>query len=334
MLSYVVRRCLFALFVLVGVSILTFLLTRVAPSDPAARWVGPRATAEQITQARAELGLDKPLPVQYMLYVSSLLQGNWGISIRTHRPVALDLQQYLPPTVELIVFSMFFAVPLGVFLGVVSAARSGTPVDHGARLLALAGVGLPGFWLAMILQIVFFKWIGLFPLSGRVAITTSVERLTGFLLIDSAIARNLPALGDALWHLVLPAATLAAYPVGNLARMTRNTMLEVLGEDFIRVARAIGAPEARVYFKHALRNVLGTLLTSTTLIFVYSLVGSFVVESVFNWPGFGSYAALSIMVIDYPAIMGITTVVAVSYVVLNLINDLAMAVVDPRIRLS
>ncbi|HAF71418.1 MAG: Binding-protein-dependent transport systems inner membrane component [Acetothermia bacterium 64_32] len=338
MFSYIARRLLLALVVVFGVLVVTFLLTRVVPSDPAARWVGPHATADQIAAARAELGLDKPLYVQFYRYLAGLVKGDWGISIRTHRPVLQDLGTYLPATLELILFGLFLAVVVGLPLGVLSAAHNNTPIDHLSRLVSIAGVALPTFWLGMILQLVFFKQLRWFPLSDRldmmVELLSPVKKITGFYIFDSLITGNLPALKSALWHIFLPGLTIAAYPLGLAVRMTRATMLEVLSEDYIRTARAYGVPETNVHGVHALRNALGPVLTVLALTFAYSLVEAFLVESIFTWPGLGYYASNAIMTVDYPAIMGVTLLISLTYVFLNLLVDVSLAFLDPRIRLG
>lgn len=338
MLAYIIRRLLIGLLSLTGASIITFVLIYVVPSDPADIWMGPHATQEQIERTRAELGLDKPLHVQYGRYMGRFLQGDWGVSIVTKQPVLTDLATYIPASIELIVFGLSLGFAVGIPLGVLSAARTGSGLDHVTRLFSIAGVALPSFWLAMILQLTLSKTLGLFPLTGRlellVEITAPVRRITGFYIIDSLITGNFTAFGDALWHLVLPGVTLAAYPLGLATRMVRTTMLEVLNEDYIRTARAFGARDSKVLAVYALRNAVGPVLTVGALTFGYSLVSTFLIESLFAWPGLGRYAAKAIVSADYPAIMAITLLVAATYIVLNLTVDLIQAFLDPRIRLS
>jgi peptide/nickel transport system permease protein len=336
--SYIARRVMLSLVVLLGVSILTFLLTRVVPSKPEIRWVGPRATEEQIARAREELGLDKPLYVQYWKYITDFVRGNWGISIRTKQPVLRDILARLPASLELILASMILAVILGLPLGILSAAKAGSTVDHLGRLLSIAGVALPSFWLGMILQLVFAKELGLLPLAERadmlVLLLNPLKHITGFYLFDSLVTGNFTVFVDALKHLVLPAVTLSTYPLGLCVRMTRASLLEVLGEDYIRTARAYGTREAKVLGKYALKNALGPVITVLALTFAYSLAATFLVESVFAWPGLGRYASEAIMTVDYPAIMGITILVAFTYIALNLLVDIVLALLDPRIRLG
>jgi peptide/nickel transport system permease protein len=235
-------------------------------------------------------------------------------------------------------FGMFIAIVLGIPLGIISAAQNGTAVDHLGRVFAIAGVAVPTFWLAMILQLIFFKQLELLPLAGRLDMMTSlfspVKHITGLYLIDSLITGNFRALGSALSHIVLPGITLAAYPLGLVVRMTRATMLEVLDEDYIRTARACGLHEVKILTVYALRNAIGPVLTVLALTFAYSLVETFLIESVFTWPGLGYYASNAIMTVDYPAIMGVTLLIAFTYILLNLIVDIALVFLDPRIRIG
>ncbi len=320
---------------MIGVSILSFLLTWMVPSNPAARWVGPHARPEQIAKARIELGLDRPIYVRYYKYITKFIQGDWGISIRTHQPVLKDIATYLPASLELIIFGMLIGLILGIPLGIISAARDGTIVDHLGRVFSIAGVALPPFWLGMILQLIFFKELRLFPLAERLDMMTSlispIRHITGLYLIDSLITGNFRAFGSAFSHIVLPGITLAAYPLGLAVRMTRATMLEVLDEDYIRTARACGLREVKILVVYALRNAIGPVLTVSALAFAYSLVETFLIESVFTWPGIGYYASSAIMTVDYPAIMGVTLLIAFTYILLNLIVDIILAFLDPRI---
>ena len=336
MLSYILRRLILSFIVIIGVSILTFLLTVIVPSDPAYRWVGPRAKPEQLAAARIELGLDKPVHIRYYIYVKNFLHGDWGTSIVTHQPVLRDLMTYLPASLELIIFGMLIAFCIGIPLGILSAARSGTIVDHMSRISSVVGVALPTFWLGMILQLVFVKGLGIFPLAERIdtiiMLTDPIKERTGLYLIDSLITGNFTAFADALWHIILPAATLAAYSLGLSARMTRSTMLEVLNEDYIRTVRACGLGEVRILTRYALRNATGPVITVIALTFAYSLVETFLIESIFAWPGLGYYASRAIIAVDYPAIMGITLLIAFTYILLNLIVDILLSILDPRIK--
>lgn len=336
--AYVLRRLLLLVFVLVGVSVVTFLLVRVVPSDPAATFVGPHARPEAIAHARRELGLDKPLYQQYGIYVSKLVRGDWGISLQTHRPVLGDILHFLPPTLELIFASLALSVLVGVSLGALSAHMKGRLVDHVTRIGAIAGVSVPSFWLALVLQIVFFRVLHLLPVAGQMDITVAqlhpVNNITGMTVIDSLLTGNWTAFSNALQHLILPVVTLAAFTMGVVTRMTRSAMLETMGQDYIRMSRAMGLSTREIVFKHALKNALAPVMTIVGLEFAYLLVGTFFVELIFAWPGLGLYAERSMLSLDYPVIMGVTVLLAAIYVGVNLIVDMLIAWLDPRIVLS
>lgn len=336
-LEYVLRRLVMAVFVLVSVSILTFLIARVVPSDPAAAWVGSHPTREQIENARVMLGLDRPLYEQYLRYASGLIRADLGKSIITHQPIATDLKTYLPATLELVLTSLVIAVLVGLPLGVLSGARKGSWLDHTTRLGSVAGVSMPTFWLGLILQLIFFSWLGLLPLSGRisteVALFHPVEQITGFYTIDSILTGNWVALKDAVWHLILPAVTLASFSIGLTIRMTRATMIEVLSEKFIFAARAAGIPERTVLFVLTLKNAIVPTIILLGLSFVYSLTGAILVEVIFSWPGLGTYVTSAVLSLDFAVIVSVTLVVTVFYVLVNLLLDLVQVMVDPRVSL-
>jgi len=322
--------------VLVGLSVLTFIITRVAPGDPAALWMGPRASAAQIARATVELGLNRPLPVQYGIYMWDLVHGNLGVSIETHQPVLNNIAAYLPASLELVTSGMLIALVLGLPLGVLAAMRPGGAFDTLARLAAVLSVSVPTFWLAFLLQIVFFKDLGLLPLAGRVSelvtVLEPVRHITGFMTVDSMLEGNWTAFWSALQHLVLPALTIASYPFGLILRMVRASLLDVISLDHVRLLRALGQKRHTIAFRYALKNALPATLTVLSLTFAYSLTGTFLVESVFNWPGLGNYTAQAVVTNDYPAVMGVTLVIGVIYVVLNLVVDLVIAGIDPRVR--
>jgi peptide/nickel transport system permease protein len=336
-LEYILRRLVMALFVLVSVSILTFFIARVVPSDPAAAWVGPHPTQEQIENVRVMLGLDKPLYVQYLRYMDGVVRGDLGTSIITHQPILTDLKTFLPATLELVLASMLIALVIGLPLGVLSAAKKGKWLDHGTRLVSVAGVSMPAFWLGLILQLIFFSWLGILPLSGRtsteVALFHPVEQITGFYLIDSVITGNWVAFKDVLLHIILPAFTLASFALGLTIRMTRSTMVETLNEKYILAARAAGIPERSVLFVLTLKNAIVPTLVLVGLSFVYSLTGAILVEVIFSWPGLGTYVTSAVLSLDFPVIVSVTLVVTIFYVVINLFLDLTQAAIDPRVSL-
>jgi peptide/nickel transport system permease protein len=336
--EFILRRLLTALFVLIGVSIITFFLSRVVPTDAAALYIGAKARPEEIERARIKLGLDRPLPVQYFIYMGDLLHGDLGISIATKRPVLQELTDRLPATLELLFVGMFIATLIGVPLGVISARWQGTWADVFVRVISIFGVSMPAFYLGLLMQIVFFRNLELFPLSGRVdsdlRFTSPIETLTSLYLIDTFITFNWIAFKDVFFHLVLPALTLAAYPIGLIARMNRAAMLEVLGQDYIRTARAYGIQQWIVTYRYALKNAISPTLTVIGLTVAYALTGTFFVEVIFNWPGLGLFTVRSLLALDYPAIMGMTLLGASGYVIINLVVDLMQMWVDPRIRLK
>lgn len=327
-----------ALLVLFSVSIITFLIARVVPSNPAAAWVGPHPTPEQIARATERLGLDRPLPEQYVLYMRGLLRGDLGNSIKTHQPITVDLRTYLPATLELVLAGMAMAIVVGIPLGVLSGACKGSMLDHLTRFFSIAGVSMPTFWLGLLLQLLFFSRLGLLPLAGRVstegALYHPVDQITGFHLIDTAVTGNWVAFKDALVHIILPAFTLATYPIALSIRMTRSKMIEVLGEKYILAARVAGLPERTVLFVLALKNAIVPTITVLGLSFVYSLTGALLVEVIFSWPGLGTYVTNAVLSIDFPVIVSVTLVVTVFYVFINLFLDLVQAMLDPRVTLS
>ena len=337
-LEYVIRRIAMSILVLVGLSVITFTLARVIPSDPAALYIGPHPNPGDLERTREKLGLNRPLPVQYAYYVRDLLRGDLGDSIATKRPVLQEIGDRWPASLELLLTAMIFAVLVGVPLGVLSAQLQGSPFDMAVRTLSIVGVSMPAFWAGLLLQVVFFRNLHLLPLAGRfdtdLRFSSPIQPLTGFYLIDSAVTGNWIAFKDVAWHTVLPALTLAAYPIGLIARMTRATMIEVLSQDYIRTARAYGTPEWFTIYAYALKNAIGPTLTVIGLTLAYALTGTFFIEIVFNWPGLGLFTVHSLLNTDHPAIMGITLLAASGYVIINLVVDVAQAWIDPRISLA
>ena len=333
---YIGRRVLHTVALIVGITLITFVLSHIVPTDPAAIYAGLHPRASQIAQARKLLGLDKPLYVQYLVFLKGLVTGHWGISLRTHREVLHDLMTFLPPTLELVVASTFLATIFGIPLGVYASRRPGSAVDTVVRLSNAGFVSIPAFWLALLLQIVFFGHLHLLPLGGQLTNTYAhaLPRVTGFPILDALITGHLGAFGNALWHLILPSLALGAYSIGFIARMTRATMLDVLSYDYIRLAMANGYSTLQIYFRYALKNALGTALTALGLIFAFSLTGDFYIELIFFWQGLGTYAVNSIQAIDTPAILGVVVLVASGYAVTNLIVDLIRATIDPRISIQ
>lgn len=337
MLRFVARRLAGSALVLLGLTVITFILARVVPSNAAAVYIGPKARPDDIARVTAQLGLDKPLPIQYLTYLQQMLRGDWGTSIGTKRPVLDDILARLPASLELIIAAMFLAIPLGIGLGLIAARWKGKPPDIFVRLTSVVAVSLPAFFLGLVLQVLFFSALKLFPLIGRmdsdIKFITPIPSVTGFFTIDTLLSGNVPAFGDTLYHLFLPALTLALYPIGVIARMMRASILETLAQDHVRTARAYGMAEGKMLRSLVLRNAILPVLSVIGLTLAYMLTGTFFVEVVFNWPGLGTYAVKAILNVDFPAIMGITLLGAVGYVLINLAVDLAQAWLDPRIRL-
>jgi peptide/nickel transport system permease protein len=337
MTGYVVRRTALAILVVVGVVVLTFVIARVVPGDPAATWAGPHATREQVERARKELGLDDPVPMQIARFFAGVVTGDWGTSLHTKRPVLSDIARTAPASIQLVVAALLFAVAIGVPLGLLAARRAGRWPDWLTRLGSVFGVSMPSFWLALILQLIFFRWLRLLPVAGQydpeLDRMSPLHEITHMVVVDALITGNWRVLWSSVQHLVLPAIVIASYPVGVVTLMVRASVLDTVGEDHIRMVRALGFSERAVFRRFALKLSWNPVLAVLALVFAYSLANAFLVEAIFNWPGLGSYAAAAIASLDTPAIVGVTLFIAVVYVVCNLVVDLAQAAIDPRISL-
>jgi len=318
--------------------VLTFLISHVIPGDPAVSWAGPHASMAQIQAARVTLGLDKPLWSQIIHYFGGMLSGNWGISIRTHRSVLSDLFQVVPASLELVGAAIIIAILVGIPLGLVSARWHGKMPDHFVRLFAVLGVSMPAFWLALILQLIFSRDLHWFPTAGEysaaIAYVHSVPRITGIPIIDGVLTGDWTLVASSISHLILPAAVIASYPVGVITRMVRAKVLETSEETHSQMVRSLGFSERAVLSRFSMRLAWSPVIQVLALVFAYSLANTFLVEAVFDWPGLGNYAAQSIETLDIPAIAGVTLFVAIVYVILNLIVDIAQAFFDPRVRLQ
>jgi peptide/nickel transport system permease protein len=335
MARFLIRRLAGLALVLVGVSLITFALTQVVPVDPALAALGQNAREEQITAFRRQYGLDRPPVQQYVAYVGRLLHGNLGMSIRTRRPVADDLRDYLPATLELALAAMGVALVLGISLGIVAAVRRNSWIDGLARIFALVGGSLPIFFLGLLMLALFYTKLRWLPGPGRLdAYLTPPPRVTGMYTVDSLLAGDTRALSSSLRHLVLPASTLGYFSTAVLLRMTRSAMLEVLQQDYVRTARAKGLRESVVLLRHALKNAMIPVLTTVGVTFGSLLSGAVLTETIFAWPGLGRYATASAVSLDFPAVMGVTLVSAVVYPVVNLLVDIGYHALDPRIRLG
>jgi len=332
MLQFIVRRLVFMIFVLFGMTLITFALTHVVPADPIRLLAGPHASRSEIATLRQAYGMDQSLPRQYVVYVKNLLHGDLGISLTDRHPVLDDIRQFFPATLELALCALIIAIGVGVPLGVYAAMGRGRVADTVIRLTSIAGVSMPIFWLGLVLQLLFFKQLGWLPIGGRLEIIDSPpDTVTGLYVIDAILTGDFSAIGTVLAHLVLPALTLALGSLVLITRMTRASLLEVLTQDYIRTARAKGLRKRRIVFRHALKNAIPPTLTIVGLQFGYLLSGDFLAETIFNWPGIGYYGVNAIGNLDFPAIMGVTLVVSVIYVAANLVVDVLYIVVDPRV---
>ena len=336
MLKYIFKRILSSIVVVLGVVTLTFFIARVLPSNPEVKWAGQRATPEQLEAARIELGLDKPLAQQYVIYLNDLLHGNLGKSLRTHQPVSLELKRYIPATLELVLLAFLLAVLIGIPLGIYSAKKKDRMLDHISRIFSIGAVSLPTFWVALFLQLIFYKILGLLPIGGQISVEAtifeSMPKVTGLLLLDCLLTGKFTLLADAFRHIILPCITISLYPIGLVARMTRSALLEILGEDYITAGHSYGLRDSKMLWKYALKNSLGTTATDVALSMGYTLTDTFLVEAIFAWPGIGSYIAYAVTSLDYPAIIGVTLFGASCYIILNLLADIIIAS-DPRVRL-
>ncbi len=332
-LVFLLRRLIGMVAVMAGVSVITFTISHVIPADPVAAALGDHARDDQIAAFRAEYGLDKPVVEQYLIYVNGLLHGNLGISIRTRRPVADDLRDFFPATFELSLAALVVSLLIGIPAGVLSSLARNRWPDHVVRLFSLIGGSLPIFWLGLIVIGVFYTQLGWLPGGGRIGQFTAPPRtVTGLYMLDGVLTSNLPALQSSLLHLILPACTLGYYSTAVIARMTRSSMLEVLGQDYMRTARAKGLRESVVVVRHGLRNALITTLTIIGVTFGSLLSGAVLTETIFSWPGLGRYATASAISLDFPAVMGVTLLAAVVYSLANLVVDLGYHLLDPRIQ--
>jgi peptide/nickel transport system permease protein len=318
--------------VLLGVSIVVFVMVRAIPGDPAQILLGQAATPAQVADVRQRLGLDEPLPVQYLVFIRGALTGDLGDSLVVGQPVTTVLLERFPATLELTLAALFLAIAIGVPVGVIAAVRQYSLLDKITSVLALTGVSMPVFWLALVLVVVFTVQIDLLPFPGRVGGDVSFTSYTGLYLLDTLITLNFPAFWDVLRHLILPAIALSTIPMAVITRMTRSSMLEVMNEDFVRTARAKGVVPYRVVFRHALRNAMLPTITVIGLQFGLLMGGAILTELIFGWPGVGQIAIESVNRRDYAMIQGVALYGATFFVLVNLLVDVLYAVLDPRVR--
>jgi peptide/nickel transport system permease protein len=330
---FILKRLSYMVLTLIGISILIFVLTRVLPGDPARLALGPEASEEQVQDLRHALRLDRSLPVQYVWFLQNLAHGKLGKSLVTHRDVAKDILQRFPATLELVLVSLGLAVIIGVPLGIVSALHKDRVVDYVARSVAFTGISFPRFWIGIMLQLAVAYRLGLLPVTGRMG-GLPPPHVTGLFLLDSLIALDFTAFGDAAIHLILPAITLSLSPLAQITRLVRANMVEQIHKDYVTVNRTIGMPETLLVYKYMLKNAFNATLTTVGLMLGWMLGNAFLVEQVFSWPGIARYGINSVLRNDFNAIVAVTLVVGLGYLVINFVVDLLYRVLDPRISLE
>jgi peptide/nickel transport system permease protein len=333
-LGYVLKRVLQLVLILLGVSVLVFLMLRLIPGDSARLLLGEFASPAELSRLRTQLGLDQSVMTQYGIYLDRILHGDFGNSVRTGAPVVGEIGVRLIATIELSVAAMLIAVILGISAGVISAVWQYSFLDYGAMVLALIGVSMPIFWLGLMLIYVFAVKIPILPMMGRISMGVDIPAISGLLVVDTLLAGQMSAFGDAVRHLILPSFTLATIPMAVVARMTRSSMLEVLNRDYVRTARAKGMDEFVVVLRHALRNAFLPVVTIIGLNFGLLLGGAVLTETIFSWPGLGRYVVDSLMARDYAAVQGCILMFSLIMAVSNLMVDLVYLLLDPRIRIS
>ncbi len=332
MALYILRRIALSIPALLGLILLTFVLSRVVPGDPAATLAGDAATPAQIAELRVQYGLDRPILEQAVIHVRQVLSGDLGNSIFSGRPVSEEILQRLPATLELTFLALFFATVLGIGLGLVAALDHNGPLDHLVRVVSVGGLAIASFWLAIMLQLQFSMEWNILPLRGRLDVALGQPpRLTGFMLFDTLAAGRFDMFLDALRHLVLPAFTLALPGLATIARFTRSGVLEALQKDYVLYARAAGYGRVRLATIYVLRNAVTVTVTQVGLLFGALVSGAVAVEAVFDWPGLGTYAVQAILSADYKALLAVTLVIGVVYAVVNVAVDVVQAIIDPRV---
>ncbi len=337
LLRFVLRRLASLFLLLLGITFIAFVLTELVPSNAASTNLGEQAAADPaaVKAFDQHYGLDKPFPIRYLIYLKHLAHGDLGQSSLTHDAVTHDLGQFIPATAELAIYSILFAAIVGITFGVWAGLRRNRPTDHALRITSLAGISMPTFWIALIVLYVGFYRLGWFPGGQRLDPGTNPpSSVTGFYTVDALLEGNLGLFGQAFHHLLLPALVLAAFNISLLTRFTRSAVLEVIGNDYVRAARAKGMPERIVVIRYILRAALPSVVTVLGLVFANVLTGAVLVEKIFSWPGVGQYAYEAAVNLDVPSIAGVSLFVAAVYVTVNFIVDILYGVIDPRIRVT
>jgi len=331
---FISRRLFHLIFILIGVSLLVFLMLRLIPGDPAHLLLGEFASPQEVSRIREKLGLDRSYAYQYYLYIKNLLKGDLGISIRSNTPVSHEIWIRFLATVELSMAAMVISSLIGILAGVISSARKYSIFDYVSMVMALIGISMPIFWLGLMLMYLFSVKLGLLPMMGRFTMGMDYEAITGLVILDSLLKGEFALFLNSLKHLILPAFTLATIPMAIIARMTRSSMLEVLSKDYIRTARAKGLGYGAVIFRHALKNAFLPVITVIGLNFGLLLGGAVLTETIFSWPGLGRYVVDSLLARDYPAVQGCILFFAVIMVMVNLAVDILYFYLDPRLRID
>lgn len=337
MFKYIIRRLFLLVVLMIGISFMVFMISNLVPSDPIASNLSPTAMSDPVVVAayKAKWGLDKPLLEQYFIYLKNLLRGDLGISLRTGQPVLNDLLKSFPATLELSIFAMVFAIIFGILFGTLSAIFKDKPIDQILRAVSVSGVSIPSFWFSLLVLYIFFYKLGWFPGPGRLDTRAVLPTGgTGFYVLDGLFMGNFKLFKDALAHLMLPSMVLGFFTMGLITRQTRSNLLEVISADYIRTAKAKGLNKQQVIWKHALNNALIPVITVIGMGFCNLLGGMVFVEKIFAWPGIGQYAYLSAKSLDFPAICGVSLLIALNYVVINLFIDILYGIIDPRIRIG
>jgi peptide/nickel transport system permease protein len=331
---FISRRLFHLIFILVGVSILVFLMLRLIPGDPAHLLVGELASPAEVARIREKLGLDASYPYQYYIYMKNLLSGDMGVSVRSNVPVSQEISPRFLATVELSIAAMLISSFAGILAGVISSVKQRSAFDYLSMVMALMGVSMPIFWLGLMLMYFFSVKLGILPMMGRYTLGADFQSITGLVMLDSLLRGDVHLFLNSAKHLILPAFTLATIPMAIIARMTRSSMLEVMSKDYIRTARAKGLDYRKVIFKHALKNAFLPIVTVIGLNFGLLLGGAVLTETIFSWPGLGRYVVDSLLARDYPSVQGCILFFAVIMVLVNLIVDLLYFYLDPRLRID
>jgi len=331
---YVLQRLITLVPVVLLVITIVFFISHTIPGDPARLLAGEHAGEEQVQKIKEEYNLDKPVLVQYYLYLRDSLRGDFGRSMHTRRDVMEDIKQYYPATLELATVSMILVILIGIPLGIISAVNRNKIPDHIARFIALGGVAMPVFWLAVMLQILLYYKFPIFPIGDRITYGIPLpDHITGFYILDSILTKNWPALKSSVHHIILPCMCLTFSSMSSVVRQTRGEMLKILKEDYITAHKAYGIEDRKIIYMYALKNALIPTVSLLGLVFGVIISRSFLVEIVFNWPGIGYYVVQSIVTLDFPAIVGSILVIAISYILINLIVDITYTFLNPKIKL-